>query len=356
MTMRRMKNTCKNHQKRMKNTCKKHNPIRKKMKKKTIKIIENKKNKKNKKNKTIKLKQRGGNPIDYIGWLFIRLFRLVFNIRSPPEITSISGSLTSESSNRESTPPPETQRRFLEAFKKYYEDYTYEDYKYEKTPPPDTKRKFLEAIEEYYKDRSFEQMWKDYKSDTIHFSRPDGQKSFNDSLDFFLKNTCKCVISLHGSIMDEFLSTKFGESNEEDKKEIMKILFDNNDKIEYHQCSSANDSTPIIIFYEHNRIKKLVSKMKDDTYYEPILKYINSDEITLNDKNGLEEKVKEYLGTITIEKLLNLSCTWKNATDFETQMDSIVVKIMFGTVVSNNKTLHCGWSSEGGDNPIQLDK
>ena len=92
MTMRRMKNTCKNHQKKMKNTCKKHNPIRKKMKKKTIKFIEKKKNKKNKKNKTIKLKQRGGNPIvDYIGWLFIRLFRLVFNIRSPPEITSIQG-------------------------------------------------------------------------------------------------------------------------------------------------------------------------------------------------------------------------------------------------------------------------
>jgi len=341
-----MKNTCKNHQKRMKNTCKKHNPIRKKMKKKTIKFIENKKNKKNKKNKTIKLKQRGGN-LGYIGWLFIRLFRLVFNIRSPPEITSISGSLTSE---------PETQRRFLEAFEKYYEDYTYEDYKYEKTPPPDTKRKFLEAIEEYYKDRSFEQIWKDYKSDTIHFNRPGGQKSFNDTLVFFLKNTCKCVISLHGSIMDEFLSTKFGESNEEDKKKIMKILFDNNDKIEYHQCSSANDSTPIIIFYEDSRIKKLVGEMNNGTYNNPILKYINSDKITLNDKNGLEEKVNEYLRAITSEELLNLSCTWKNATDFETQMDSIVVKIMFGTVVSKDGTLDCGWSSEDRDKPIQLDK
>lgn len=66
--------------------------------------------------------------------------------------------------------------------------------------------------------------------------------------------------------------------------------------------------------------------------------------------------MKEYLRAITREKLLNLSCTWKNATDFETQMDSIVVKIMFGTVESTDETLHCGWSSEGGDNPIQLDK
>ena len=214
---------------------------------------------------------------------------MVFNILSPPEIkpeikpeiTSIQESLTSE---------PETQRRFLEAFEKYYEDYTYEDYTYEKTPSPDTKRIFLEAIEEYYKDRSFEQMWKDYKSDTIHFSRPGGQKSFNDSLDFFLENPCKCVISLHGNMMDEFLSTKFGESNEGDKKEIMKILFDNLDKIKYRQCSSANDSTPIIIFYEDSRIGDLEKKMKEGKYDKPILKYINSDKITLNDKNGLEKK------------------------------------------------------------------
>jgi len=351
MTMRRMKNTCKNHQKRMKNTCKEHNTIRKKMKKmkkKTIKFIEKKKNKKN---KTIKLKQRGGNPIGYIGWLFIRLFRLVFNIRSPPKITSIQGSLTSESSNRESTPPPETQRRFLEAFEKYYEDYTYE-----KPPSPDTKRRFLEAIEEYYKDYPFEQMWGDYKSDAMHFGRSGDQKSFNDTLDFFLKNPCKCVISLHGNMMDEFLSTKFGESTEGEKKKIMKILFDDNlDKIKYRQCSSAN-ATPIIIFYQDSRIKNLVGEMNNGTYDKPILKYINSDKITLNDKNGLEEKVKMYLRAITSEKILDLSCTWKNATDFETQMGNIVVKIMFGTVVSNNETLHCNWSSEDRDEPIQLDE
>lgn len=165
--------------------------------------------------------------------MFIRLFRLVFNIRSPPEITRIQGSLTSESSNRESTPS---------------------------TPPPDTKRKFLEALEIHYKDRMYDQMWKDYKSDTTHFGRPDGQKSFNDTLVFFLKNTCKCVISLHGTYMDEFLSTKFGESTEGEKKKIMKILFDNNDGIKYHPRQIAVDSTPIIIFYKDNRIKKLVKK------------------------------------------------------------------------------------------------
>jgi hypothetical protein len=97
--------------------------------------------------------------------------------------------------------------------------------------------------------------------------------------------------------------------------------------------------------------------MKDGTYNNPILKYINSDKITsIIDKEVLEEKVKNYLTNITSEKLLDLSCTWKNATDFDTQMDNIVVKIMFGTVASNNETLDCKWSSEDGDNPIQLDK
>lgn len=281
--------------------------------------------------------------------MFIRLFRLVFNVRrSPPEITSISGSLTSE---------PETQRRFLEAFEKYYEDYTYEDYTYEKTPSPDTKRIFLEAIEEYYKDYPFEQMWEDYKSDAMHFGRPGGQKSFNDSLDFFLKNPCKCVISLHGNMMDEFLSTKFGESTEGEKKKIMKILFDNNDGIKYHPCQIAVDSTPIVIFYEDSRIKKLVGEMNNGTYDKSILKYISSHEITsIIDKEGLEEKVQNYLRAITSKKLLNLSCTWKNVTDFETLMDNIVVKIMFGTVASKDGTLNCGWSSEDGDIPIQLDE
>lgn len=148
------------------------------------------KKRKIKKTKHIKLKQRGGNPIDYIGWLFIRLFRLVFNIRSPPKITRIQGSLTSE---------PETQRRFLEAFEKYYEDYTYE-----KPPPPDTKRKVLEAMEIYYKKYPFEKLWTDYKSGDMPGIRG-GQKSFKDTLIFFLENPCKCVISLHGNTVDEFL-------------------------------------------------------------------------------------------------------------------------------------------------------
>ena len=141
----------------------------------------------------------------------------------------------------------------------------------------------------------------------------------------------------------------------------MKILFDDNDKIEYdkieyHQCSSANDSTHIIIFYAKDRIENLVGEMNNGTYDEPILKYISSHEITSNDKKGLKEKVQNYLSAITIKKLLDLSCTWKNVTDFETLMDHIVVKIMFGTVISKDGTLNCGWSSEVIDTPIQLDE
>lgn len=96
--------------------------------------------------------------------------------------------------------------------------------------------------------------------------------------------------------------------------------------------------------------------MKEGTYDNPILKYISSHKITSNDKKGLKEKVQNYLSAITIKKLLDLSCTWKHVTDFETLMDLIVVKIMFGTIASTDETLNCGWSSEDGDIPIQLNE
>ena len=276
--------------------------------------------------------------------MFIRLFRLVFNVRSPPEITRIQGSLTSESSNRESTPstpptPPLTPST-------------------PSTPSTssDAQRKISEAMEKHYKKHPFEKLWTDYKSGNMP-ETIGGQKSFEDTLIFFLENPFKCVISLHGNDVDKFLSTKFSESTEQDKKKIMKILFGDNDEIRYHQCSSTNDSTPIFIFYAQDRIGDLENKMKKGTYDKSILKYISSVEITsIIDKEGLEEKVQNYLRAITSKKLLNLSCTWKNVTDFETLMDNIVVKIMFGTVASTDETLNCGWSSEDGDIPIQLNE
>ena len=317
----------------------------KKMKKKTIKFIEKNKNKKN---KTIKLKQRGGNPLDYIGWLFIRLFRLVFNIRSPPEITSISQSSNRESSNRESSngelpsTPPTTPTS---------------------TTIPAAQEKILKTLKKY----TFEDRWKGYKTNSFHFDESGreiynsgGQKTFEDAVEFLNEtSSCKYVISLHGNITEKVLSRLFSGYSDDKKKRVLKILFDDDDKIKYHQCSSGSDSTPIIIFYKQEDIERLVERLKDPKlYYVPIINHINREyngpSLYNGDESALKEIVRQYLNAVSVDNLLKNSCIWKTPETINELMNLVVTKIMFGSVVSDTTKLQCGWFSQREDELIRL--
>ena len=312
-----MKNTYKRNIKRNKSS------TRKKVKNKTKKMI--KKDKKSKsKNKTIKLKQRGGGPLDFIYWLLEKFLHLIMYGWFPRQTQPQSQPQNEEQNEQQNEPQNKPQKQSSNQLSGTIRN-TNQQHKYQ------IETSWIEKIprEDIVK-------W-----DPLQIDNPltFGQK-FKSALDFFVNHPCKYILSIHGTSDETEASRLFKLYNEREREGIIEFLFNEYKDIKDIRYEVySDDNNPIIIFYNIKDIQKLVKNMNHGLYNKPISKYImiNAD-YKIKEDVDIDKNVENYFQNITLERLLELPFIWRTTHDWKNDiteiLDVISTKILFGNLSS----------------------
>lgn len=177
-----------------------------------------------------------------------------------------------------------------------------------------------------------------------------GDATFLKTLNFFIANECKCLISFDGNDRQAALVEKFFDYNVEQKQAVINYLFekyDEKEKIKYKECKGDYKN---VIFYIESRVQNVIDNFQQDIYNSQIIDYIKKQydsKLEELDKLINDGFFKDY---DTVDKMMELPCSGDTWNNYENQpeliLKRIMIKILFGSIST------CKWKSSNRDELI----